>query len=266
MSWFNRPRSVSIDDPRWQRLLADYPFARSVGQQRLDQLRSLSEGFLGSKTFSAEAGLRLTDDIAAAIALQACVPVVELGLDWYDDFRQIIVYPDQFLVERSEVDDAGVVHEEKSALAGETIDGGPVVLSWAASAPQLEGPLWNVVIHEFVHKLDLRDGAADGIPPLPAARRRAWRAALEAAYDGFVDQLDRIERSIPAWIDPESDAADRYYQSLPLDAYAAHDHAEFFAVAGEAFFLDPARLESAFPDFFAQLTEFFRVRPMAADC
>ena len=35
---------------------------------------------------------------------------------------------------------------------------------------QHAGPT-NVVIHEFVHKLDMADGEADGCPPMPAAAR-----------------------------------------------------------------------------------------------
>lgn len=261
-SW-RRPRAAGIHDELWQSLLSAYPFVHRLGQPRLARLRDMAGRFLAGKQFSAEAGLVLTDEIGAAIALQACLPVIELGLDWYDDFDQIIVYPDQFRVPRSEVDDAGVVHEEDAMLAGESIDGGPVVLSWA-DVREFDDVLgMNVVIHEFVHKLDLRDGEANGMPPLRSARAQRWQRVLDQSYHAFCDELDRLEASMPAWLDPQSEQAASWYGQLPIDPYAAHDPAEFFAVCGEAFFLTPATLKAAFPDFFALLVEFFGLEPLA---
>lgn len=254
-----RAAQTRLDDSRWQRLLAGYPFVHNLGAGRLPRLREQCDQFLQRKRFAAEGGLVLTDDIGAAIALQACVPIVELGLDWYDDFEQIIVYPDQFIVPRREVDEAGVVHEEDAWLAGESIDGGPVVLSWADISPGVDTV--NVVIHEFVHKIDLRDGEADGCPPLPAARRRRWQQALDAAWQAFADELDTLERTMPRWLDPEDEQADAWYARLPLDPYAAHDPAEFFAVSGEAFFLAPDVLAAAYPEYFTHLVEFFGLDP-----
>ena len=254
-----RTAQTRLDDARWQRLLAGYPFVHNLGAARLLRLREQCEQFLQRKQFAAEGGLVLTDDIGTAIALQACVPIVELGLGWYDDFEQIVVYPDQFVVPRREIDDAGVVHEEDAWLAGESIDGGPVVLSWADVAPGVDTV--NVVIHEFVHKIDLRDGEADGCPPLPAARRRRWQQALNAAWQAFTDELDALERAMPRWLDPESEQAEAWYARLPLDPYAAHDPAEFFAVSGEAFFLAPGVLARAYPEYFTLLAEFFRLDP-----
>ena len=121
-----------------------------------------------------------------------------------------------------------------------------------------------MVVHEFIHKLDMLDGQADGIPPLPQALRDAWENTLDAAYDAFCDQLDAVERAIPRHIDPESEAADAWYRSLVLDPYAATDPGEFFAVSGELFFFDPAALQQAFPAWYALLSRFFRQDPLAA--
>ena len=81
-----------------------------------------------------------------------------------------MVYPGDFRVRRSEVDEDGVLHEWDDELAGEAMPGGPVVLSWDAAA---HDPAINVVIHEFAHKLDMLSGAADGMPPLHAGMDRA---------------------------------------------------------------------------------------------
>ena len=61
---------------------------------------------------------------------QACLPVLHLGLDWYQGWRSIVVYPGEFLVPRSVTDDAGVVHEYTEPFAREAWDGGPVLISW----------------------------------------------------------------------------------------------------------------------------------------
>ena len=41
-----------------------------------------------------------------------------------------MVYPGDFRVRRSELDEDGVVHEWDDELAGEAMPGGPVVISW----------------------------------------------------------------------------------------------------------------------------------------
>lgn len=261
LRWFaNKP--PAIDDALWDGVLDAFPYAGHLSANDLARLRALCEEFLRRKTVSGAHDFEVTPEVRATIAFQACLPVLHLGLAAYDDFVEIVVYPAQFLVPRQRTDDAGVVHESVDALAGEAMDGGPVVLSWQDVAPGADAYGTNVTIHEFVHKLDLADGEADGIPPLPPSRRQRWRDALEHAYDAFCDELDRIERAIPRHVDPESAAADRWYAHLPLDPYAATDEAEFFAVSGEAFFVAPDLLAEAFPDWYRELVAFFRQDPL----
>lgn len=256
MRWLSR-REPQIEDPLWHRLLGDYPFVAPCAGEQLAELRALTNRFLASKQFAGANGFEVDDYIGAAIALQACLPVLRLGLQWYDDFEQIVVYPDQFRVRGSEQDDFGLVHEHDDFLAGQAISGGPIVLSWADIEADAMQPGFNVVIHEFVHKLDLRDGQADGCPPLPRAQRERWLRCIDEAYDAFVIQCDVALARIPAHLDPDSEAAALYLAHLPLDPYAGEDPAEFFAVAGEALFTNPAQLRSAFPALFEQLRSFF---------
>ena len=258
--WFRRRRDPEpIAEAHWQRAADALATGVSLTPAQWRRLRTLATGFLGEKTFSGAQGFTVTEEVRIAIAAQACLPVLTLGLGAYRDFLEIVVYPAQFRVPRREVDEAGVVHESLEWLAGEAHDGGPVVLSWADADPAATQGPFNVVIHEFVHKLDLLDGEADGIPPLPPGRRAAWTRALHAAHTDFCDLLDALERAIPRDIDPESEAADPWYAQLPLDPYAATDPAEFFAVSGEAFFLDPESLRARWPDWYAQLASLFRL-------
>ena len=228
-------RRHRIDDALWLRATGALRFL-----PRTPKLRELALLFLAEKQLIGTHGLDVTDAMRVSIAAQACLPVLELGLDWYAGFTGIVVYPGDFRVRRTEVDEDGVVHEWDDELAGEAMPGGPVVLSWDAAAHDLQ---MNVVIHEFVHKLDMLSGAADGVPPLHAGMsRKAWLKVLEDAYQGFCDAL---ERGQDTWLDP----------------YAAEHPSEFFAVISEAFFTEPAETRRRYPDLFDQLKLFYKQEP-----
>ncbi len=273
-AWFSRltsPRTIVIPDPLWADTLAQLPCLARLAPAQAERLRQLAGQLLASKQMEAAGGLELTPTIEVAIAAQACLPILELGLAWYRDWTSIIVYPGEFLVPRSHADESGVVHEFTEPLSGEAWDGGPLILSWAdaqLSSGEL-GQSYSVVIHEFTHKLDQLNGEANGTPPFdprlhPGLTPRLWQAGLGEALERFRAELDHIEAEIPADVDPDSSAADRYYAHLPLDAYAAQDEAEFFAVSSEAFFIAPEPLQAAFPDWYALLARFFRQDPARA--
>jgi hypothetical protein len=205
-----------------------------------EKLKRLALLFLAEKQFVGAHGLEVSDAMRVSIAAQACLPILELGLDWYSGFTGIVVYPGDFRVRRTLADEAGVVHEWDDELAGEAMPGGPVVLSWDAAANDAH---MNVVIHEFAHKLDMLNGEADGLPPLHREMdRAAWAHAFREAYEGFCDAL---ERGKDTWLDP----------------YAAEHPSEFFAVVSEAFFEHPAETRRRYPDVYEQLRLFYRQEP-----
>jgi len=261
-------RELAINLPVWKRLQADWPCLRGLSDTESDCMRELIAGFLTSKTVSGAQGLAPDDDMRLAIAAQACLPILHLGLSYYGDFVEIVVHPAAFLVRRKLTDEDGLVHEFDDVLAGEAMDGGPVVLSWDDIRPRTaphdarDQAMSNIVIHEFVHKLDMADGQANGCPPMPASARQRWETTLLEAFDDFCGQLDAIEAAIPADIDPESEAADAWYTRLPLDPYAATDEAEFFAVAAEAFFVSPVSFQRAFPALYECFSIYFRQDPV----
>jgi Mlc titration factor MtfA (ptsG expression regulator) len=260
-------RTVEIPQELWAGELTSLRWLRHWSAREIDGLRQLCAAFLAAKSMTGVAGLVLTPEMQLHIAAQACVPIARLGLEWYGGWSGIVVYPAAFRVRRHEVDPAGVVSEVDAELTGEAWDGGPVILSWEDAAPAAgsapEAAACNVVIHEFAHKIDLLDGDADGIPPFdprkhPGLRREAWAEVLEDAYERFCAELDLVDAEIPPDVDPESEQGERYYAHLPLDPYAATDPGEFFAVSSESFFLDPQRLELAFPEWFRMLRSFYR--------
>lgn len=227
-----------IPDALWQSTLAQYPFLKNRAANDLNRLHTLSAQFLTQKQFSGAHDLVVTDAMAVAIAAQACLPVLNLGLSLYDDFRGIVVHPGAMLARRSAVDAAGVHHSYKEALAGEAMQGGPVTLSWqdVAASPAHAERGYNVVIHEFAHKLDMRASAGsppNGCPPLPNRIARAqWQSTMQSAFATFTEQVVM---------------AQRFGAPLPwLDAYGATSPAEFFAVACEAYFVNPTQFANEF--------------------
>ncbi len=257
-----RSRAAPIDPRLWQRVADALPFLAHLDGAGLQLLKQRCERFLAEKQFSGAAGFEVDDEARVGIAIQACLPVLHLGLSAYRDFVEIVVYPDRFVAPRRTIDDAGVVHEYDDELAGEAMEGGPVVLSWPDADPSAQCPGYNVVIHEFAHKLDMADGAADGAPPLPAALRPRWSATMTGAYEDFCARLDAVEAAIPRHVDPESPQADAWFERLPLDPYAATDPGEFFAVAAEAFFTDPRRLKGHYPRLYALFADYFGQDPV----
>jgi len=245
--WLRKRAAVRpVPDELWNAVLARYPFlgARPATQQ--ERLRELAAQFLATKEFHGANGLVITDKVALAIAAQAVLPVLSLGLAWYDDFVGIVVHPGEVLARRTVTDDSGIVHQYDEVLAGEAMEGGPVMLNWhdVDSAGTTAEDGYNVVIHEFIHKIDMRDGAPDGCPPLPTRdARRNWLAVMQAQYDAFREKVIIAERfgGEPPWLDP----------------YAAEGIDEFFAVACEAYFVNRQRFESEFPALVPLFDGFF---------
>ena len=250
-AWLKRQRDArtlarrAIPDALWQLTLARFPFLARSSAADMKRLREMSTLFLAEKEFSGAHGLHVDDHMAVAIAAQACLPVLELGLAWYDGFIGIVVHADGAIAQREFTDDDGVVHQYEEELSGEAMHGGPVMLSWRDVAESGESAEfgYNVVIHEFAHVLDMRDGLADGVPPLPdRAARERWLRVLEAEYGAFCKRVDAHEDTL-------------------LDPYAAEAIEEFFAVACEVFFVAPRDLLDEHPALYDLLRGFFKQDP-----
>jgi MtfA peptidase len=243
-------RRHTIPDAPWDAVVAAYPFIARRSDADRAELRRLCSLFLARKEFHGAQGLTVTDEIAVAIAAQACLPVLRLGIDAYDSFVGIVVHPDEVVAPREAMDDDGVVHAYDELLTGEAMDGGPVMLAWAdvLAAGDTAEMAYNVVIHEFAHVLDMADGVADGVPLLPnAAAREAWITCLDDEYERFVQRIDMGD------------------ETTLLDPYGAEGPEEFFAVAAEAFFVAPTALADEHPALYRLLSGYFRQDP-ATSC
>ncbi len=234
----------------WKRTLVRYPFLRRQTAEDAQELLRLTRLFLDRKEFHAAGGLRLNDAMVVAIAAQAVLPVLRLGLGAYDGFVGIVVHPGQVLARREVADDDGLVHAYDEVLAGEAMEGGPVMLSWqdVRAAGSGAAPGYNVVIHEFAHVLDMQDGLADGVPLLPPELpRNEWLPTLLGAHDDFASRVERAESE--GW-------------QTGLDPYGANGPEEFFAVASEAFFTHPQMLQQEHADIYALFQRYYRQDPL----
>ncbi|HET6604120.1 MAG TPA: M90 family metallopeptidase [Xanthomonadaceae bacterium] len=235
-----------VDEACWRRLRARNPWAAALPEARAQRLRTLTQEFLRSKDITPAADFDPNHEDRVLIASLCVLPVLDGGLEWLSGWRQLIVYPGQFGVRRHHHDDAtGVVSEWNDELAGEAWDRGPVILSWADIAADLQEPGagFCVVAHEIAHKLDALDGAMDGMPPLPGpARRQRWIGTFQRAYDALCADLEAGREAV-------------------IDEYAAEAPDEFFAVTSEYHFSAPSHLAEVMPQVAHELREFYGEPP-----
>jgi len=229
-----------ISNAKWESAIETLPVLHRLTKPERTRLIELSILFLAEKQIVGAGGHVVDDTTRVITALQACLPIMNLDLDWYAGWKSIIIYPSSFTYERTHVDEAGLTHKGYTAFSGEAWLKGPVILSWESSstAGELDGQ--NVVIHEFIHKLDMLNGRANGFPPMhPDMSQEAWSTSFQGAFEDF--------------------------QTTPkpgLDRYGATNPAEFFAVLGEVFFERAEVLYDAYPQIYIVMTRFFKQDPL----
>jgi len=230
----------TVSSGSWDNAFQQLPLLDHLSEEERNHLRRLAILFLHEKSFVGAHDLEVSEEMRLLIALQACLPILHLGIDWYSGWTTVIVYPTGFAPKREVVDEFGLVHTVKGEIIGEAWQRGPVILSWkdTEKAGKLDGH--NVVIHEFIHKLDMLNGAADGYPSVHTrSDAKAWTETFTAAYADF--------------------------QNNPkpgLSRYGATAPAEFLAVLSEVFFEKPGLLNDAYPKVYEALCLFFKQNPV----
>lgn len=213
------------------------------------ELHATMQVFLAEKEWEGCGGLDLTDEIRVTIAAQACLLQLGLPHDYYRNVESILIYPSTVVLpehqpgvfERvdSPVETAIPIHGQAIAR------GGPVILVWDAVLHGARHPEQghNVVYHEFAHKLDMLDGAADGTPPLADRDQLAtWVAVCSREFLRLRNLAAKGHKTF-------------------LDAYGAKNEAEFFAVATEEFFDRPLALQKHASDLYHVLGAYYRQDP-----
>jgi MtfA peptidase len=211
-------------------------------------LRALIQVFIAEKYWEGAGGLELNDEIRVTISAQACLLILGLPHNYYRNVQSIIVYPSTVVPSQPklgffEIPMAPV--DIMQPIVGQAFLQGPVIIIWDAALhggrhPELG---YNVVYHEFAHKLDMLDGGADGTPPLNnRAEYKDWILICSREYL-------RLRRDALTGNDSF------------LNAYGATSEAEFFAVATEQFFNQPQVLMAHAPDLYRVLQEYYRQNP-----
>jgi Mlc titration factor MtfA (ptsG expression regulator) len=248
MRWLARllgADAAPIAPAEFDSVVARLPILAGLDHAELARLHALTSRFVHAKRFTVAGGATPDRATELAIAVQACLLILNLGPDSYRGWREIVLYPDAFLKPDKRTDEAGVVHESRKILSGESWHNGPLILSIADVQASGQRHGHNVVLHEFAHKLDMLNGNADGFPPLHRGMdSTAWTRDFKAAYDDFCLHV-------------------RYYRTSAINPYAATSPAEFFAVLSEVFFETPAILLAHYPAVYRQMQQFYRQDPFA---
>lgn len=161
----------------------------------------------------------------------------------FANVRSVIIHPRPIrIAERIPRASGGLIRTGGRILAGQSGHGrGPVALSWQQVTADLRRPSIgrNLVLHEFAHKFDQLDGAADGLPPIVDRRLRAEFTEVMAR------SMNRVRRRRQRLLRP----------------YAGSDPAEHFAVATEVFFTRPREMRRRSSALYRVLSEVYRQDP-----
>lgn len=235
--------------PAWEDILnRNVAHYAQLSEEEQTHLQDLIKVFIPEKHWEGAGGLVLTDEIRVTIAAQACLLLLGLPHDFYRNVASIVVYPSTVVPPERKPSffesPTGPV-DVRHPILGQAFLQGPVIIIWDAALRGSRHPEngHNVIYHEFAHKLDMLDGAADGTPPL---RDRA-------------EYRDWVETCSREYLRLKHDAA--HGKESFLDAYGATNEAEFFAVATEQFFDRPRQMRAHAADLYRVLKEYYRQDP-----
>ncbi|MGY6028940.1 Mlc titration factor A [Phytobacter sp. AG2a] len=246
IKWPWKTKDISHDaEFPWEAAL-NIPVLASLSSEEQAKLVQLADRFLQQKRLVALQGFELDALKSARIGLIFCLPVLQLGLEWLDGFHEVLIYPAPFVVDDEWEDDIGLVHSQRMVQSGQSWQQGPVVLNWLDIQDSFDASGFNLIIHEVAHKLDARNGdRANGIPFIALRDVAGWEHDLHAAMDNIQDEIDLVGES-----------------AASIDAYAATDPAECFAVLSEYFFSAPELFAPRFPLLWQRFCVFYGQDPL----
>ncbi len=212
-------------------------------------LQALIQVFIAEKNWEGAGGLELTDETRVTISAQACLLLLGVRHNYYQNVKSIIVYPSTVIPTRRNrgfFENAITPVELEQPIIGQAFLRGPVIIIWDAALSGGRHPEsgHNVIYHEFAHKMDMLDGAADGTPPLRnRAEYRDWVQTCTREYLRLKQDILQGRKSF-------------------LNDYGATNAAEFFAVATEQFFDQPRLMLEHAPDLYRVLQEYYHQDPL----
>lgn len=250
--WFRQRRHKRIAaqpfPAAWVEILdLNAGFIHGKSEAYQTKIRQAIQIIVAEKNWEGCGGLKLTDEHRVTIAAQMARMTASFEADYFDDVLSILIYPAAYLARSQKQIAGGIIVEGNDGRLGEAWHRGPVILSWSDVLDSVRDPFANrnVVIHEFAHQLDMRNGGqADGFPAIesPSAASR-WAQIMPAAFE-------------------ELQLRCQQHQPTILDCYGASSQAEFFAVASESYFESSEALEFQWPAVYELLDGFYSNRDL----
>lgn len=235
---------------KWQLILEkEVPYYQKLSDRYREILKQRMMVFIEEKLFEGCGGLEITDKMKVIISAYACILIIEEKSDYFPDLQTILVYPDDYVAQIHEEDDAGIITTGSESRKGESWTMGNIVLSWRDIEENIydENNYQNLIFHEFAHQLDQHYGLTAGINlEGDVTQKNEWNETLAASYKDLRRKIKQRSRSV-------------------LDEYGASEPAEFFAVATEAFFENPIRLKKENSKLYKQLINFYKIDPAGSN-
>jgi hypothetical protein len=219
--------------PAWRVILLErVSFYRSFDEEERARFEARVALFVRTKTFGSLDKLEITDEMKVVVAAAACR--LTMNILWAD-YAQV---PHVALRASSFRDQTGAPAIGQGGRWSVTISWPDLVDGFA-----IPDDGCNVGYHEFAHVLDGADGSMDGEAQGPAAELYlTWSEVISSGRA-------QVQRALDA------------NAAAPLDAYAAKNDAEFFAVSTEWFFERPCSLRERLPAVYELLSRFYRQDP-----
>lgn len=250
-SWLRRRRrrkllAVPLPD-RWKQIIVENVWQAShLTESQMIQLHDFVRIFVSEKNWEGCNGFQITDEAKVTVAAQAALLAFGEHGRYFDHVLSILIYPSEFVAKDRETNSAGVVVESDTAMLGQAVWRGPVLLSWPQVLTGGRRRPWgsNLVLHEFAHQLDMMNGQhVDGLPPISSRDElQRWQAVMKPEFEQLRRDCRHRHRTV-------------------LDCYGTTNEAEFLAVLVEAFFERSAAMKERHSAAYELLSDYFQVDP-----
>ena len=234
---------LSVPIPaHWQPFLEDNAtFYANLSQPQKDLFNRRVQFFLAEKKIEG-IGTDLDENLTLLVAASAIIPTFAFPFFEYPNLRQVLLYPNSFdrQFQTSPETDGGEEPRNIAGMVGNGFMNGTLLLSKPDLLEGFKGKNpHNVGIHEFVHLLDMADGAVDGLPEIFVNNAYAvpWLQVIK-------DEVRRIRKG-------RSD----------INPYSLTNNAEFLAVVSEYFFDNPEQFAERHPELYQSLCTIFHQDP-----
>jgi MtfA peptidase len=238
--YYRRLQMLPLKFPEsWGLILEDNAtFYANLSPADKDTFNQRAQFFLAEKKIEG-ISTEIDDTIRLLVAASAIIPTFAFPYFEYPNLKQVLVYPNSF----DHNFQTEQVEGQEQIIAG-MVGNGFMNNTLLLSKPDLLAGFrgrnnYNVGIHEFVHLLDMADGAVDGLPEIFLANAYAipWLQVIKA-------EVKKIKKG-------QSD----------INPYSLTNNAEFLAVVSEYFFDNPEKFNEEHPELYSYLSKIFQQQP-----